>query len=302
MVIKPGTLFSVNGLTLNPTEEITFTRNVLEESTEPLDYAGSPSIGQVYTFGTPILYTGTLRFHYTDAMLAGEPVENLRLIYAAAAGGPFILIPETVVNETGGFVEYEFETPVTLQQFSALARDLIPPTVTSIVVNDTELLAGETSLFTVTFSEAVTGFDNADLTVPNGTLTTVTSMDGGITWTATLTPAADTYEADNIITLNYTGVSDAAGNTGTGTVASNTYTVRTKALTLLVTSMLDTGDDETIAATLSDDEADGTGLSLREALHWVRPGDEITFAITDWDKSENNRFVPFFLPCNLLLF
>lgn len=148
----------------------------------------------------------------------------------------------------------------------------------TIVVSDTELLTGETSLVIITFSEAAMGFDNSNLSLSNGTLDAVVSTNGGITWTATLTPAADTYVPDNVITLDYTGISDAAGNTGTGTTASNTYTVRTKALTLLVTSMLDTDDDETTAATLSDDEADGAGLSLREALYWTRPGDEVTFA------------------------
>ncbi|WP_421577365.1 Ig-like domain-containing protein, partial [Shinella sp. M31] len=61
------------------------------------------------------------------------------------------------------------------------------PTAT-IVVADTALAAGETSLVTFTFSEAVTGFTNADLTIANGMLSSVSSSDGGITWTATLTP------------------------------------------------------------------------------------------------------------------
>jgi hypothetical protein len=48
---------------------------------------------------------------------------------------------------------------------------------------DTALKIGETSLVTITFSEAVTGFTNADLTIANGTLSAVSSSDGGITWT-----------------------------------------------------------------------------------------------------------------------
>ena len=63
--------------------------------------------------------------------------------------------------------------------------DVTPPTV-GIVVADNALLAGETSLVTITFSEAVTGFNNTDLTIANGTLSAVTSGDGGITWTCLL--------------------------------------------------------------------------------------------------------------------
>ena len=49
------------------------------------------------------------------------------------------------------------------------AIDTARPTA-GIVVADSTLIAGETSLVTITFSEAVTGFTNADLTIPNGTL------------------------------------------------------------------------------------------------------------------------------------
>ncbi|PMZ43058.1 hypothetical protein C1X25_32890, partial [Pseudomonas sp. GW247-3R2A] len=61
------------------------------------------------------------------------------------------------------------------------AIDTVRPTAT-IVLADTTLTAGETSLVTITFSEAVSGFTNADLTIANGTLTAVSSSDGGITW------------------------------------------------------------------------------------------------------------------------
>ena len=101
------------------------------------------------------------------------------------------------------------------------------PTAT-IVVADTALKAGETSLVTITFSEAVTGFTNADLTIDNGTLSAVTSGDGGITWTATFTPTADVTDATNLITLDNTGVVDAAGNAGTGTTDSNNYAIDTE--------------------------------------------------------------------------
>ena len=45
--------------------------------------------------------------------------------------------------------------------------------------------------------------------------------DGGITWTATLTPTASVDDATNLVTLNNTGVTDAAGNAGTATAGSN---------------------------------------------------------------------------------
>jgi uncharacterized delta-60 repeat protein len=97
----------------------------------------------------------------------------------------------------------------------------------SIVVADTSLASGETSLVTITFSEAVTGFDNADLSPANGVLTLVGSSDHGITWTATFTPAADITDISNVITLDNTGVMDLVGNSGSGTTTSNPYAIHT---------------------------------------------------------------------------
>ncbi|NGY36918.1 hypothetical protein FQU23_005260, partial [Flavobacterium sp. XN-5] len=104
--------------------------------------------------------------------------------------------------------------------------DTSRPTAT-IVVADNALRIGETSLVTITFSEVVTGFTNGDLTIVNGTLSAVSSSDGGITWTATLTPTANITDASNLITLANTGVSDSAGNAGSGTTDSNNYGIDT---------------------------------------------------------------------------
>ena len=108
------------------------------------------------------------------------------------------------------------------------AVDTQRPTA-SIVVADTALAIGETSLVTITFSEKVTGFTNDDLSIANGTLSAVSSSDGGIVWTATFTPAADITDTTNLITLDNTGVTDTAGNAGAGTTDSNNYAVDTQA-------------------------------------------------------------------------
>jgi hypothetical protein len=88
----------------------------------------------------------------------------------------------------------------------------VAPTAT-VVVADTSLSVGETSSVTFTFSEAVTGFANADLTIANGTLTAVSSGDGGVTWTATLTPTASLTDATNVITVAMTGLTSVATST-----------------------------------------------------------------------------------------
>jgi hypothetical protein len=97
------------------------------------------------------------------------------------------------------------------------------------VVTDNALKVGETSLAHHLLSQAVSGFSNADLTIANGTLSAVSSSDGGITWTATFTPAASTTDATNLITLDNSGVQAAgSGNVGSGTTDSNNYAIDTQ--------------------------------------------------------------------------
>ena len=72
---------------------------------------------------------------------------------------------------------------------SVQAVDTVEPLVSSVVLTDTALKVGETTTLTITFSEVVTNFNNSDIiTLDNGTLTALSSGDGGVTWTATFTP------------------------------------------------------------------------------------------------------------------
>ncbi|EUB76639.1 protein of unknown function DUF4347, partial [Pseudomonas sp. GM41(2012)] len=144
------------------------------------------------------------------------------------------------------------------------AIDTVRPTAT-IVVSDNALKIGETSLVTITFSEAVSGFTNADLTIANGTLSAVSSSDGGITWTATFTPSASTNDATNLITLNNTGVSDLAGNAGSGTTDSNNYaidTVRPTATIVVTDNALKIGETSLVTITFSEAVSGFTNADL----------------------------------------
>lgn len=128
------------------------------------------------------------------------------------------------------------------------------PTAT-IVMSEPDLKAGETSLVTFTFSEAVTGFDGADLAIANGALSAVTSSDGGITWTATFTPTANVHDTSNVITLNNAGYADLAGNAGTGTTNSANFTVSTvrpQAAIALSDAALGIGETATVTITFTE--------------------------------------------------
>ena len=70
----------------------------------------------------------------------------------------------------------------------------------------------DSTLVTITFSEAVTNFDGTDLTAVGGSLSGLSSSDGGVTWTATFTADQD-FDGTGSVTLSG-AYDDAVGNDG----------------------------------------------------------------------------------------
>lgn len=97
-----------------------------------------------------------------------------------------------------------------------------------VTLSDAVLRAGTTSTVTIAFSEAVSGFTVADLTAGLGTLSGPSSTDGGVTWTATLTPTADAEDPAQRVVLDLTGVRNGDGNAGSGVALSDPYAVDTR--------------------------------------------------------------------------
>ncbi len=124
----------------------------------------------------------------------------------------------------------------------------------SIAISDTLLAAGEAATVTVTFTEAVNGFTSGALSAPNATLSAMASSDGGKTWVGQLTPS-NAAQSVNALTLNLSQVTDKAGNAGTGTATSATYTIDTVAPTASVAvgaSTLVSGESAAITITFSE--------------------------------------------------
>ncbi|WP_146116360.1 Ig-like domain-containing protein [Paenibacillus sp. AR247] len=138
------------------------------------------------------------------------------------------------------------------------------PTATITIANS-KLMAGQTTTVTFTFSEVVMGFDLYDLTVANGTLSNLSSSDGGKMWSATLTPASGVQEKTNAIKLDYTGVADLAGNAGVGTINSANYeidTVRPTATIVVADNELKKGETSLVTITFSEAVSDFNLSSL----------------------------------------
>jgi hypothetical protein len=93
---------------------------------------------------------------------------------------------------------------------NALTVDMAAPTVA--VTLPAGAVNGPKTV-TFTFSEAVAGFTNADVSVANGTLSTVTTSNN-VVWTATYTPTIGVTAASNVISMASNSYTDVAGNNG----------------------------------------------------------------------------------------
>jgi len=122
---------------------------------------------------------------------------------------------------------------ITNNQKAGPPADVTAPTVV-ITLSDYALKIGDTATATFTFSEPPTGFTEADVTAPNGSLSSFTVTGDPLIYTATFTPTNGVTDATNVITVG-TGWTDAAGNPPAGATNSDNYTVDTTAPTCTIT-------------------------------------------------------------------
>ncbi len=138
--------------------------------------------------------------------------------------------PMTAVVNTGTFTDAAGNDNSTSNTLSYTV-DFTAPTATSITFGQSAFSSGQTATVTIVLSEAASGatFDNTDVTVQSGTLSTLTTANN-ITWTGTFTPTASIEDATNVATVG-TGWMDIAGNTATSGATSANYSIDTFAPT-----------------------------------------------------------------------
>lgn len=157
-------------------------------------------------------------------------------------------------------------------------------------VADTQLLAGNTTQVTFVFSEAVSKFGLEDIKLSNGELSAPSTLDGGITWTATLTPATNVVAPANLITVDNAGFNNAAGNAGAGQTSSENFAIDTVRPTVTV-AMSDTalriGDTALVTFTFSEKV---TGFDQSDII--LRHGSVTAPVTTDGGLTWTATFTP----------
>src|SRR6218665_1799613 len=146
--------------------------------------------------------------------------------------------------------------------------DTRAPTLTGTptIGNPNLTRANQVTTITFVFSEQLdqASFTTADLTIPAGmgTLENLRTTDGGRSWQVDLRAsanlAANTEAKDLQIGINMAGITDVAGNAGTGNVNLVTYTIDNKppsATIAVTTNPVKNSNDRLVTVTITFDEA-----------------------------------------------
>ncbi len=225
--------------------------------------------------------TANVQFTFTEKVAGFTTddvlVENAKLGGLATADGGLtwtaVLTPSSGVTDSANILTVDLTGLTDLAGNAGVGTKVSgnygvdterPSLASAIAISDTALKIGDTATVTFTFTEAVTGFTAADIVVPNGKLANLMTGDGGIIFTATLTPNGSTTAASNVLTLDLTGVNDLNGNAGSGTADSGNYAVDTVRPTLgikLSDTALSIGEAATVTFTFSEQV---TGFDLAD--------------------------------------
>jgi len=140
---------------------------------------------------------------------------------------------------------------------SSITYDTQVPSVSSITASRSTLKSWDTSVFTITLSEASTDFVVGDVTFSGGTLSSFTAV-SGTSYTVVFTPTANTQSGTGSVSVASGVFTDAAGNSNTASSAT-TVTYDTLAPTVTITASattLKSGETSTLTITLSEASTD----------------------------------------------
>ncbi|TJZ63051.1 T9SS type B sorting domain-containing protein [Sphingobacterium olei] len=206
-------------------QDLDFTVNF----SEAVVLSGSPQIsltvGETSRQASYLAGTGSSSIVFRYTVLSGDLDLNGIVVGALSLSGG--AIRDAAGNEANLILNNIGST-------SQVLVDGVRPTVVSMSLDNTSLAVGETATLTLVLSERISGLEPADFSVDNGNLSGLTSSDGGLSWTAIVTPLSFVEDDSNVLSLNNTGYTDLAGNTGAGTSETANYEIDTQRPTALV--------------------------------------------------------------------
>ena len=140
---------------------------------------------------------------------------------------------------------------------SSITYDTQVPSVSSITASRSTLKSWDTSVFTITLSEASTDFVVGDVTFSGGTLSSFTAV-SGTSYTVVFTPTANTQSGTGSVSVASGVFTDAVGNSNTASSATAvTYDTLAPTVSIATSATtLKSGETSTLTITLSEASTD----------------------------------------------
>ncbi|MNS21782.1 hypothetical protein D3C72_535530 [compost metagenome] len=131
MTILSGTTFSADELVLVPSSDLTLTSTVLTRTATPVvGTSGATSIGRVFNFSSPVVYTGNAGFFYNISELGTNTEALMQVAFTTAAPGSswtqWTTTTGSTVNTVSGFISQNF-TGTTLGRVTSTSSALPLP-------------------------------------------------------------------------------------------------------------------------------------------------------------------------------
>ena len=129
MTIKAYATVSIDSLIMSPASDITINNNQLTHSNTNQPIGTGNTINRIYTFSSPITYSGNIGFRYDDAEMAGNTESALEIAYSAASTGTvWITTTGSTINTTANTIVQNVSS-ATISRITATSNNPLPITL-----------------------------------------------------------------------------------------------------------------------------------------------------------------------------
>ncbi|WP_040299417.1 gliding motility-associated C-terminal domain-containing protein [Arcticibacter svalbardensis] len=134
LFIKSGTSFSVDGLTLIPSDDLYINNlSVIRESL-PVNWPQYNGIRRIYHFSSPVMYRGYLALNYMEAELNGNKAAELTLAYTSTVASTdyanYTFSSLSAVNVNKNIIAETIGTSINFSDLTAVTPGFLVPPVT----------------------------------------------------------------------------------------------------------------------------------------------------------------------------
>ena len=124
LTVKKNTIFSVDGLALVPSTDLSLRSVSVTRESVPVQWPQFSGIKRVYRFSSPIAYQGSVNMSFLDAELNGNSTKDLVLAYTSLGTSSdylnYSLSPSSVVNSSKKLISRSFEQVTNISDLTAV--------------------------------------------------------------------------------------------------------------------------------------------------------------------------------------